>query len=100
MSDGYDLMDEIAEVLEGSEPLPTKSSNSAEHFKTRLENVDGTSEYLVLLHHQDIGLLEIFGNVTDRNVTIRMMIEALHMISEQWIGGEERRYDDKAEYTG
>lgn len=79
-----DVMAEVAEVLAGTVDLLSWSDASAEYFGKRLENVEGNGEYLVLLHHQNRGLLELFGNVTSKHTTMRMVIEALHMLSEQW----------------
>jgi hypothetical protein len=80
----YDVIEQALGILVGLEPLPPPLSNSAEYFQSRMDRVEGGSEYLVLLHHQERGLLEIFGNVTSKHTTLRMAIEALHMLSEQW----------------
>ena len=82
----YDILGEALRILEDAKPLspPLGNEASAEYFQSRMDRVEGGSEYLVLLHHQERGLLEIFGNVTSKHTTLRMAIEALHMLSEQW----------------
>jgi hypothetical protein len=85
----FDIVSAINEVLQGTEPLPAAVDASAEYFRDRLDSVDGDAEYLVLLHHQDKAILEIFGNVKAQKTTLRMAIEALHMLNQQWIDEEE-----------
>jgi hypothetical protein len=85
----FDIAAAVNEVLRGTEPLPEAIDVTAEYFRSRLDNVDGNAEYLVLLHHRDRGLLEIFGNVKSKRTTLRMAIEALHMLSQQWSDEEE-----------
>lgn len=85
----YDILAEASDFL-GDEPfVATYVDGPAAYFRSRIDNVDGNFEYLVLLHHQDKSLLEIFGNVKSQRITLRMVVEALHMLSEQWHVQEE-----------
>jgi hypothetical protein len=85
----FDIVAAVNEVLQGTEPLPPAIGASAEYFKDRLDSADGNAEYLVLLHHQDKALLEIFGNIKSQKTALRMAIEALHMLNQQWDDEEE-----------